>query len=91
MFFSYFLCSLLTNVCFQGEGAPSDVEPAALRKEGLKRSNTSTFTPRTSKELQQHMEEYIRLEECFQDVFRWIKETVCLLHAISLGVILIFI
>ncbi|KAF8955785.1 hypothetical protein BDZ97DRAFT_1606480, partial [Flammula alnicola] len=58
-----------------GKGAPSNVDPATLRKEGLRRPNTSTFTPHTSKEFQLHMEEYKRLEECFQDVFDWINKT----------------
>ncbi|KAF8868749.1 hypothetical protein CPB84DRAFT_1695467 [Gymnopilus junonius] len=58
-----------------GKDAPSDAEPATLRKEGLRRPNTSTFTPRMSKEFQQHMKEYQLLSECFQDVFDWISET----------------
>ena len=61
---------------FQGEGAPSNAEPWNLRKEGLRRPNTSTFTPHTSKELQQHTEEYQQLQDCFQDVFQWIHDTV---------------
>lgn len=59
------------------------MEPAALRKEGLKRPNTSTFTPRTSQEFQQHMEEYNRLKEAFQDVFDWINKTVCYMFYFS--------
>lgn len=62
----------------QGEGAPAGVDPAALKKNGKKRLNTSQFMPRTSKELQQNAPQYQKLQACFNNVFKWMHDSVFL-------------
>ena len=76
MSFSFLILPFLHSIGFQGKGTPSVVEPATLRKDGLRRPNTSNFMPRTSREFQQHTEQYQRLSDCFQDVFDWITKMV---------------
>lgn len=78
-FFWRYLDFLLS---MQGEDYPGDVEPSAsLRNKGRnakakRRINTSTCMPRSSEEIKKYSEQYQLLQECFQDVFDWMREAV---------------
>jgi len=74
LFLTHFLP--LNPTIIQGEGASAGVDPAVLKRNGKKRLNTSQFTPRTSKELQENAPEYQHLQACFNDVFKWMHDTV---------------
>jgi len=66
--FSYF---------FQGHQCPSDQDPTTFHKNPSKRKkNSSQFIPRSSKDIQQHPEEYLLLSECLESVFIWLREVV---------------
>lgn len=59
----------------QGEGAPVDIEPCRLTRNGV-RIKTSTIMPRASKEIQRDSEEYLLLQEIFQEIFEWQRSAV---------------
>ncbi|KIM35959.1 hypothetical protein M413DRAFT_32093 [Hebeloma cylindrosporum] len=58
-----------------GNGAPSDVDPAALKRAGAKRFNTAQITPRTSTELQQNCHSYEQLQISLERLFQWLRAT----------------
>ncbi|KIM44289.1 hypothetical protein M413DRAFT_25716 [Hebeloma cylindrosporum] len=58
-----------------GNGAPSDVDPAALKRAGAKRFNTAQITPRTSMELQENCHAYEQLQISLEGLFQWLRIT----------------
>jgi hypothetical protein len=65
-----------TLIFSQGNGAPSDVDPAALKRAGSKRFNTSQTMPRTSTELQENCHAYEQLQISLDRLFEWLRQTV---------------
>lgn len=63
-------------ISLQGDGAPSDVDPAALKRTGMKRFNTSQTMPRTSIELQKNCQSYEQLQISLERLFNWLRKTV---------------
>ncbi|KAJ7771977.1 hypothetical protein DFH07DRAFT_953265 [Mycena maculata] len=57
----------------KGDGAPADVHPDNLCKEGKGKSNLYQRLPRESKELQQTKEEYKRIADAFTDFFDLVR------------------
>lgn len=63
-------------ILLQGNGAPSDVDPAVLKRAGSKRFNTSQTMPRTSTELQENCYSYEQLQISLERLFEWLRQTV---------------
>lgn len=59
----------------QGSGAPTDVQPYMLEKDGL-RFNYSQLVPYISKETLDNQSLYETVSVVFADLFDWIKEHV---------------
>ena len=57
--FFFFFMILRVMILLQGNGVPSDVDPAALKRAGTKGFNTSQTMPRTSIELQKNCQSYM--------------------------------
>jgi hypothetical protein len=74
LFSLYHYIEILTLL--QGDGAPSDVDPAALKRAGCKRFNTSQTMPRTSTELQKNVHSYEQLQISLGRLFDWLRQTV---------------
>ncbi|KAJ7771121.1 hypothetical protein DFH07DRAFT_734921 [Mycena maculata] len=70
----------------KGDGAPADVHPDNLRKEGKGKSNLYQRLPRESKELQQNKEEYKRIADAFTDFFDLVRVAVSALFKLYLGI-----
>ena len=73
-FFSFMILGIM--ILLQGNGAPSDVDPAALKRAGSKRFNTSQTMPRTSIELQKNCQSYEQLQISLERLFEWLRKTV---------------
>jgi len=52
------------------------VDPAALKRVGKKRFNTSQIMPRTSIELQKNCQSYEQLQISLERLFEWLRKTV---------------
>ncbi|KAF8064148.1 hypothetical protein FPV67DRAFT_1671897 [Lyophyllum atratum] len=52
-----------------GKGAPSDIDPAALKRQGKKHYSTAQCTPRTSMELQKNIQAYKQLQIALASLF----------------------
>ncbi|KJA23733.1 hypothetical protein HYPSUDRAFT_120181, partial [Hypholoma sublateritium FD-334 SS-4] len=59
-----------------GTGFSPDVEPSINQTEGRRIFKTSDCIPRTSEELQEHIDEYLALTKCFEDIFEWTENAV---------------
>jgi hypothetical protein len=71
------LLGLLTLSSIQGDECPPDQDPTTYHKDPSKRKkNSSQFIPRSSKDIQQHPEEYRLISECFEKIFLWLRGVV---------------
>ena len=77
-------------ILLQGDGAPSDVDPAALKRAGTKRFNTSQTMPRTSTELQKNGHSYEQLQISLERLFDWLRQTVSNRNHFYMPVIIFF-
>jgi hypothetical protein len=53
-----------------------NVDIKFIQREGKRKTNTSQFVPRASKEMKDNLKEYRQLESLFQPVFEWQKAKV---------------
>ena len=59
----------------QGVGAPTDIQPYMLERDGL-HFNYSQLVPYISREMLNNQPLYERLSTVFADLFGWVKEHV---------------
>ncbi|KJA21262.1 hypothetical protein HYPSUDRAFT_203038 [Hypholoma sublateritium FD-334 SS-4] len=61
----------------RGDGVSPDIEPSAHIRKGKKRQfKTAQCIPRTSKEFQANMKEYLILQDCFREIFDFIEQAI---------------
>lgn len=56
----------------QGHDAPSNVQPAMLRRSGRSRTNHNQFVPYMSKDVTEHATTYQLVKDILRDVFDWL-------------------